>query len=215
MSGLEIDQQVIAIGAPKCGKTTIAHGLCLAHLKRFPQGVALVHDVNAQFRDLCALYETVQDWRDARELARANEEPFPHGAAFTGFDQSEEIAKLAFEIGRQRNTAFEVRTPIFCAFDETAAIEDSGSTFIGRMQLRISTQRRHLGISLAYNLTRESALMSAFYETATDVFVFRQSSEESVRAIEKKIGLPKGSLMRLLTAPNYEYAHWQAGKGLI
>lgn len=207
----EIDQSVITIGPPKCGKTTIVRQLVRAHLLKYPEGIALVHDVNHQFKDLCAMYETVAEWHDKRELALAAGETFPRGAAFFGFRQSKDIAELALRLGREMNTAGDVRMPIFLAYDESAMMTGSGSTYIGELDLQINTSRRHLGIALAYNTQRESALMQAFFETATDVFVFRQSSEESVRSIEKKIGLQRGALMKLLVAENFTYAHWASG----
>lgn len=211
----ELDQATITIGPPKCGKTTIVRGLVREHLIRHKTGIALVHDVNHQFKDLCALYETVAQWRAARAIAVEAQQPFPRGAAFTAFGEASAVSRLAMELGAEHNSSGDVRMPIFLAYDETSMMEDSGSTHIGQLDLQIATTRRHLGIAPAYNTQRQAALTQAFFEAATDVFVFRQSSEESVRAIEKKIGLQRGALLKLLTADNFRYAHWQAGRGLV
>lgn len=211
----ELDQSIITVGPPKCGKTTLVRAAARQHLQRYPKGIVLVHDVNHQFKDMCQMFETVAAWRLARDAAAQAKQPFPRGAGIWGFGEARHISTCAIELGRAHNSADNVTLPIFVAFDETSMMEDSGSTHIGRDDLRMVTTRRHLGIAPAFNLQRGSALMKAFFEAATDVFVFKQSSEESVRDVEVKLGVPRGSLMCMLSAENFRYAHWKQSQGLV
>lgn len=210
----EVDQSYIIVGPPKSGKTTLVRQLCIDHLERYPSGIALVHDVNRQFRDICVHYETVDQYRAASRSAALTGQPFARGAAFGCFDAAP-IAELALELGRSHNDAQDVRIPIFLAYDETSMLESSGSTHVGRRDLQLSTTRRHLGISLAYNLQRQGALMQAFYGNATDVAVFTQSNEDDVRELERKLGLQKGALQRCIAAERFTFAHWKQGRGLV
>lgn len=210
----EVDQAIIAVGPPKCGKTTIVRTACRKFLVSRQRGIAIVHDVNRQFGHECAYYNTVDEWLRARAAAHEANEPFPRGAAITGYDQARPIVECAIKLGSAHNRASHVALPMFVAFDESSMMEDSGSTHIARHDLQMLTTRRHLGIAPAYNLQRGGALMKAFYEASTDVFVFRQSSEESVREIELKLGVPKGSLLCMLSADNFKYAHWKNPGGL-
>lgn len=212
---VELDQAVITIGPPKCGKTTIQRELVKAHLVKYPEGIALVHDVNHQFHDLCRSYGSVQEWRAAREQAASSRQPFARGAAFTGFSEAKSVAALAMELGSRWNSSTSVTVPIFLGYDESAMMEDSGSTYIGQLDLQVAVTRRHRGIAPAYNTQRQAALMQAFFDAATDVFIFRQSSDDSIRAIEKKLGLNKGTLQQLASFGNFRYVHWQAGRGLV
>lgn len=210
----EIDQAIITIGPPKCGKTTLVRGACITFLGKHQRGIALVHDVNRQFVDLCAPYETVAQWRAARVAAKLENRAFPRGASITGYSEARAIVEAVIELGAMHNTAQRVALPMFVAFDETSMMEDSSSTHIARHDLQMLTTRRHLGVAPAYNLQRGGALMKAFYEASTDVFVFRQSSEESAREIEIKLGVQKGSLRCMLSAENFRYAHWKNPGGL-
>ena len=211
---IEVDQSYIVVGAPKSGKTTLVRTLVIDHLERYPSGVALVHDVNHQFRDICQMYETVDEYRVASRAAALSGALFPRGAAFGCFEAAP-ISELAFELGRVHNDALDVRVPIFLAYDETSMMESSGSTHVGRRDLQLSTMRRHLGISLAFNLQRQGALMQSFYSNATDVVVFAQSNEDDVRELEKKLGLPRATLQRCIAAERFAYAHWKQGRGLV
>jgi hypothetical protein len=204
---VELDQCIITIGPPKCGKTTIQRELVKAHLVKYADGIALVHDVNHQFRDLCRMYATVPQWRAAREKAALAKQPFPRGAAFTDFGEASAVAALAMELGSTHNSATDVQLPIYLGYDESAMMEDSGSTFIGSLDLQVAVMRRHRGIAPAYNTQRQSALMQAFFDAATDVYVFRQSSDDAIRAIEKKLGQNKGSLQQLASFDNFRYVH--------
>lgn len=213
---VELDQCVITIGPPKCGKTTIQRELVKAHLVKYGEGIALVHDVNHQFGDLCRTYKTVAEWRAAREQAATARQPFARGAAFTEFGEANAVASLAMELGTKHNSANNVTMPIYLAYDESATMEGSGSTFIGQLDLQVAVMRRHRGIAPAYNTQRQAALMQAFFDAATDVFVFRQQSDDAIRSIEKKLGATKGSLQQLARFDNFRYVHWQAGgRGLI
>ena len=209
----ELDAQTLVIGPPKHGKTSILHDVCERHLTSYPTGVALVHDVNRQFVDLCARYENVADYRGKANKAALAGEPFPRGASF-GCDTSE-IAELALELGVLHNEDTRVTVPILLIYDETSLMETSGSTWVSKLDLKIIANRRHRGIHPAYNLQRHAGLMDAFFELATDVCILSQVSDENTRALEKKIGMKPGALARLVGAPKYTYVHWRQGEGCV
>ncbi len=210
-----LDQMTIVIGPPKVGKTTYVRQLVVEHLTKYPSGIALVHDSNGdQFRDICAPYDNVAAYRDAVAAAAESGNKLPRGSAFLGFDSSA-IRSLAVEIGTKYNAADVVQVPILLVFDETSMMESSGSTWIDRDDLRMVATRRHLGIAPVYNCQREAALTQAFFDVSTDVLVFSQNSIDAALAIEKKIGLAKGSLAKCVGASKFLYAHWHQGAGLV
>lgn len=211
----ELDQMVIVIGPPKAGKTTIVRQLVVAHLMEHPSGIALVHDSNGdQFRDICAVYDSTGAYRTASQAAAVDGKPFPRGAAFTGMESSA-IRDLAVEIARQHNAADNVKVPIMLAYDETAVMDTSGSTWIDRDDREVGATRRHKGIAPVFNLQSESDLAQPFFRVATDVLIFGQTSIDAVGSLEKKLGLAKGALARTLGMPRFMYAHWKQGEGLV
>lgn len=211
----QIDQMVIVIGPPKVGKTTHVRSLVIDHLTRHPTGIALVQDTNGdQFRDICATYDNTDQYRAAVAAAASEQKKIARGSAFRGFASSA-MRRLAIEIGDKYNSADSVRVPIMLAYDETSMMESSGSTHIDREDLQMISTRRHKGIAPIFNCQHESTLTQAFFDVATDVIVFSQASSDRCAALEKKLGLQKSALARLIGAPKHVYAHWRQGEGLI
>ena len=210
---MELDQAVIVIGPPKHGKTTIGRELVKAHLEKYPTGIALVHDTNRQFTDLCRWTGSVAACRANVTAARREKKPIARGWAFGG--ESTPVSELAAELGQLHNRADDVRVPILLVYDETSMMESSGSTHIAQIDLRINANRRHWGIAPVYNLQRPTALTEAFYTMSTDVYVFAQPSERRTRVLEEYLGLADGRLARLVGAGKYTHAHWRQGEGLV
>lgn len=204
----ELDQATIVVGLPKHGKTTIARTEALEHLQEFPNGLVLAHDVNEQLcPDLTRAYETIDAWRAAMAAGKGT-----RGASFAC--SSEEVARLAVELGRRHNRVKSVQLPIKLIFDEASLMATSGSTYMDKLDFQVFANRRHWGLAPLFNVQRQSSLMAAFYELATDVFIFAQA-EESARELERKLSLPKGALQPTVNAPKYRYAHWRQGEGLV
>lgn len=203
----------VIVGPPQSGKTTIVRKLVLDHLAAHPDNLALVHDPNRQFRDLCAVYETAKDWRAAISKAGVGVASFPHGASVGG--SASELTAAAIEIGRAHNRAGAIRVPILLAYDESSLMGSSGPTHLGDQDTQLLSNRRHWGIGPVYNVQRVTALTEGFYTMATDVYVLTQPSESRTEKIEEYIGLPKGALRELVGAPRYKYKHWTAEKGLV
>ena len=77
------------------------------------------------------------------------------------------------------------------------------------------SQRRHRGIAPVYNCQHGAILTDAFYGCATDVVILSQPSIDRALLLEKKLGLGKGSLGKMIGAPKFMYAHWRQGEGLV
>lgn len=204
----ELDQATIVVGLPKHGKTTIARSEALAHLQAYPTGLVLAHDANEQLApDITRMHETIADWRAAAATAKHT-----RGASFAC--SSDEVARLAVELGKRHNRAKHVKVPIKLIFDETSLMATSGSTYMDKLDFQVFANRRHWGLAPLINVQRQSSLMAAFYELATDVYVFALN-EESARELERKLSLSKGALQPIVNAPKYRYLHWKQGEGLV
>ena len=204
----EIDQATIVVGLPKHGKTTIARSVALAHLQTYPTGKVFAHDKHEQLApDITTVYATIDEWRAANRAPTA-----PRGASFRC--SSVEVAKLAVELGERHNRVKDVKIPIALIFDEASLMETSGPTFMDKLDFQIFANRRHWGLAPLFNVQRQSSLMAAFYEQATDVYVFAQT-EENARELEKKLSLPRGALGSTINAPKFHYLHWRQGEGIV
>lgn len=208
----DFNYSAIVVGPPQAGKTTIVRSIVNEHLKAHPTGYALVHDPNRQFRDICATYDDVAQWRKALD-ANGPEKPFPRGASLGGSATS--LTEAAIEIGRARNTAGNVRVPILVAYDESSLMESSGPTHLATLDTQLLSNRRHWGIGTVYNVQRATALTEGFYSMATDVYILTQPSETRTAKLEEYLGLAPGSLRELVGAPRYKFKHWTAERGLV
>ncbi len=209
----ELDSAIVIVGLPKYGKTTIAKHEVEKHLRAYPTGIALVHDPNAQFDDLCATFESVDAWRAAATKAAAEQQPFPRGAAFTCAASA--VAALAIELGKQHNKAKDVRLPIKLVYDETSMMDTSGPTHMDQLDTMILANRRHWGIAPVFNVQRVTALTEAFYSQATDVIIFAQPSQTRTRKLEDYLGLREGTLDPLVGGPKYQHVRFRQGEGLV
>ncbi len=209
MSG-GIDEQVLVVGPPKVGKTTLIKSRLGAWLRAHPTGHAFVHDPNGDYVDLCASYDSVDAWR-ARASRASADAPMPRGAAFST-DTPEPVTKLVRELGNRHNRQHRVTFPMMFIVDECALLDTSGSTHAGSLDLSVMARRRHLGVALVYNMQHPTLLTKAFYMLATEVIAFAQTDADAVRETEKRAGLPAGSLAHTLNAPPRRY--WRLVKGV-
>lgn len=205
----ELDQATIVVGLPKHGKTTIARKLSKSFLEEHPTGIVLAHDPHEQLvPDLTRPYATIDEWRKTI----ATSPTAPRGASFRC--ASSEVVKLAIELGERHNRAKDVKLPIKVVLEEASLMDTSGSTHMDKQDFRLFANRRHWGLAPYFNVQRQSSLMVAFYEQATDVFLFAQT-EDNARDLERKLSLPRGALDSIVNAPKYRYLHWRQGEGIV
>lgn len=203
----------VIVGPPQAGKTTAVRKIVREHLEKWPTGIALVHDPNRQFLDLCAPYDDVKAWRKAIAAAGAAGKSVPPGASIGGV--ASDITAAAIAMGREHNTAANIRVPILLAFDESSLMDTSGPTHLGDQDTQLLSNRRHWGIGPVYNVQRVTSLTEGFYTMATDVYVFTQPSATRTAKLEEYLGLAPGSLDELVGAPRYKYKQWTADRGLL
>ena len=207
------NKSIVIVGPSGYGKTTAARAEVAAHLQEFEHGLVFVHDCNIQFRDYCAVYTDVAAWKAAAAAAAAKGTPMPRGASIAG--DAEELTREVIELGKRFNTAERTRVPIFLAYDESSLMETSGSTYMGKLDVKLQSMRRHWGIGLLYNVQEVGALTRGFYGRATKVIAFSQPSELDTDKLELALGLPAGALRALVRAPKHHYAVWERDKGLV
>lgn len=212
----ELDQATICVGLPKFGKSTIVRKEALEFLNTYPTGFVFAHDKHRVLAqplaggkpDIARVYETPADWRKAVAAGQHT-----RASSFVRCT-SEEVARLAIEVGERHNRDIDVKIPIKLIYEERAHMSTSGSTHMSELDFMLFSDRRHLGLAPHINVQRQSSLMAAFYEMATDVFVFAQT-EKNARALEEKLSLPEGALQPVVNAPKFHYLHWRQGEGIV
>jgi GTPase SAR1 family protein len=205
-----IDEQLLVNGPPKVGKTTFIKSRAHRWLAEHPTGHLFVHDPNGDYAEFCATYDSTDAWRAAAARASADA-PMPRGSAFST-DTPEPVTKLVRELGNRHNRQHRVTFPMFYVIDECALLDTSGSTHAGSLDLSVMARRRHLGVALCYNMQHPTLLTRAFYMMATEVIAFAQTDADAVRELEKRAGMPAGSLAHTLNAPPRQY--WRIVKGV-
>jgi hypothetical protein len=220
MAMRDIDCLALVIGLPKSGKTTVMRQLVWNHLQSYPSGVAIVHDTQMQFKDLCASYESVDAYLTAVRLARKDKRAIPRGVAITGVDSSQ-VTELALNLGRVHNLGSDdKRLPIFAAFDETSTMTKTQSSFVEGRDWEMFLTRRHACISIGLNLQDVTNLPPKVFSVATDAYIMRLPGQRSARLLEERLGLPPMYLETMIAPPTgtckqFVTAHWRQGEGLV
>lgn len=211
----------LVVGAPGSGKSTVIRQWVRDFLVANPTGIAIVHDTQGQFEDLGASYESADEYREAARKAARDRTNIERLAAIFGAD-SQPIAELALGLCETHNWRKpSVRLPVFLAWDETSVLGETSSTYVGKLDWKMFTTRRHLGLQTAHNMQTSAGLPRRTFEISTDVVIFRLTSDESARDLETKLALPKYRLNHLIDSPPervcppFRYAHWRRGAGLV
>jgi len=200
----------IICGPPEVGKTSLSLELALDSWRR---GVwQFVVDPNRQFRAICDHYECFAEWRARARAAHAAGAELPRGASFASGDG---LAEGIYELGKRLNTVDAARFPMRYVADEASVLKGSGSTWIGKADEQLINNRRHRQVEISLNLQRPSQLVTAFWETATDVYLFAQSKPARVRDLEDALDLPDGALEACLRLPDHRYYHVVPRRGIV
>ena len=199
----------IVCGPPKRGKTSLAAEVVSEALA---DGVlVLAHDPKRQFRGLCAEYENADAWREAARKAAAAKAPMPLGASIGG--SAADVTALAMELGKRFNDVRRARVRILLVFDEGSLLGTSGSSWIGATDNELLGTRRHLGIAMLFLVQRPSMLTTAFWEMATDAYLFL-IAEKRLDGLTETIHLPQGALAAVSRLPPFKYVHISIGDGI-
>lgn len=207
------DSFELVVGPPKSGKSSLCKRLLLERLERGRW--CFVQDSAREFEDVCVPYATAAAWT-AAAAAATPERPLPRAAAVACFDGADELVELVFSLGDRWNRSFGAcRAPICLALNESTELGETGSTYLGKLQSRLVSQRRHLGIEVLYCLQWSTQLPRQVYAVATRVYLFRQTRADSIADLELKLNLERGSLGLLATLPPHRFVTWEQGKGLV
>lgn len=210
MAAAKVNYFALVVGPPAHGKSSLCAELALARLRA--GSWVLVQDVNREFHRLATPYPTPHEFLAAVSGAAGEQRAITRGAALACAGGADELLELALSLGRSWNQPHDTtRAPICVVINEATGFEESGATYLGKLQNVILNQRRHLGLELVYCLQRPTMLPQPVYDVATDVFMFRQSSSDRVRALEKNLGCEQGSLDILLSLAPHKYLHWTDG----
>lgn len=202
--------KVAIIAGPRgVGKSTQARELVIEALegKRW----VFCHDPVAQYRGLCATYNTIDAWRTAMAAAAAAESPMPRGAAFAIGDALE-LVGLVNELGTRWNTAIASRFPMTLVFDESAFLAQG--TWMDKAMNELLALARHRGVQLVFLVQRKTQLSVGFWEMATDAYLFRQPTGRT-EEFEAPLSLPKGALAGLASLERFEFVHVVSGEGPV
>ncbi len=208
------------IGPRGTGKTTIARGLVVEHVRG--GGWAFVHDPMRQFMDLARSYESPAAWKAEAARAAKAKQPMHRAARFTC--ESGDVVKLCVELGDRHNRAKSIRLPMMLVIDETAMHSTSGPSWMSKEDNALLSTARHKGIVLVFVQQRVSQFPIQFYEMASDVYLFR-SPARKLEELEEALAIAPGSLAQVPTlhipengptaTDPAEFVHVKYAKGLV
>ncbi len=208
----KVNYFALVIGPPGHGKSSLCAELAEDRLRAGRW--VLVQDTNREFGRLCASYATPDAFLAALRAAGDGGQPLPAGAALPCLSGADELLELGIRLGREWNQERgHVTEPLCIVINEASGFEESGPTYLGKVQNLLLNQRRHLGLELVYCLQRPTMLPRPVYDVATDVYLFFQASSARTRELEGLLGLERGELDVLLTLPPHRYLHWTPRRG--
>lgn len=196
----------VIVGEAGSGKTWLARHLVGQFLRDWPTGIVLAHDEVRQYSR--HPYADAAAVRAAIAAAQTKREVLPRVLSVGG--SSEDLTKLALELGERANTAQLARRPVLVVYDEGSLLSGSGSTWIGQTDQRALAIRRHRGVGSIYALQRATQLQAAFYDFSTDVYLFRGSSK-TARLVEELYSLERGQLEQILRLEKHHHIHLRKG----
>jgi hypothetical protein len=203
----KVNYLALVIGPPEHGKTSLAAHLAEQRLKA--GRVVLVQDAGREYSAICTYYPSPAAYlRALAEHAAAGTE-MPRGAAFgVGADA---VLELARQLGEAWNKPHaEPPAPITVVINEASSSVETGATWMGKLADLVINQRRHLGLELVYCLQRPTQLHPAFYDSATNVAIFRQTRTKSIRYLASQLGIEDSAVWPALSLDKHQYLAWPA-----
>lgn len=190
----------IIVGGAGSGKTTLARQLVVGHLRAHPQAIALAHDPVGQYAR--RPFASADELRAAILAAARDKTTLPRLLSVGG--SSEDMTRLAMELGRHANRADRVKRPILAVYDEASLLSGSGATHMGRSDQEALAIRRHLGVGSLYLLQRPQQLPEPFWMMATEARVFAGPST-TARKLEELFLLERGDLSSVMSLRRFHH----------
>lgn len=199
----------IIVGAASCGKTTLARRLVAEHLREFPTGIVLIHDPVRQFvSDGAGWYDDVATWRREMQRAAAAKQAVPRASSFGGDPRA--LSILAMELGKRfRNSANAVHVPILLVFDEGSLHDER--THISDANNELIATRRHLGVGMLFLIQRPGMLVNAFWEGATDAYIFKLR-DKHVERLADSLDVDVSTVAAATRLQKYRHVHVLQGQ---
>jgi hypothetical protein len=160
-----VNEMLILVGPPQCGKTRLLKYLCAARWLRTEW--VFVHDRNSEFTrgPLGASfrrYRSAAEWKAAAADAARTKTPLPRGASMDC--GATEVSELAIELGERH---------MRLVFDEGSMLEASGSSWAGKRDVELIARRRHLGVAPVFAVQEPLMVPMQFYVMCTDVYLWQ------------------------------------------
>lgn len=202
----KIDSQVVIAGPQGAGKTSLLKELVATHVKA--GAMVFVMDCHKQFAETVPWFPTVGHYVAHNRRAAADGQGAPRmlGAAAIGSQDSEELTDFVLALS-EKLEAIEGPKPPYIAlcYDEAVLIEGLLPSHIPMKMSRLIAMRRHRGIALSILCQDFGQLHQRWQTLATDLYMFRTSSEDRIKICAKRFGVKKESLELALAALPFKY----------
>lgn len=197
----KIDSQVVIAGPQGSGKTSLLRELVADHVKA--GAMVFVMDCHRQFADTIPWFPTVGHYVAANRKAEGKR---MIGSAAIGSQDSEALTDFVLSLSEKLD-AIEGRKPPYIAlcYDEAVLIDGLLPSHIPVKMSQLIAMRRHRGIALSILCQDFGQLHQRWQTLATDLYMFRTSSEDRIKICAKRFGMKKENLEAALGALPFRY----------
>jgi len=189
-----IDQQILVIGPPGCGKSTLAREIFKAHLRE--GRIILAHDPFKEFLYLGRRADDIEVVRRTIENAARTGQRVNRGWSIGGVD-ADPVTQYAMELGPKAGRVVDL------ILDETVLLTESHPTYVAKRDRVLLTGRRHYNICPIL-LAQDPGVLSALWlRFATQCCLFRLVDRERLKRLGKLLSV--ANIERAVDLPDYQY----------